>query len=213
MNEGMKWNIFFVIIAIAVGFAAGVFSRQGTLGAPVQQAADTLARVIAPAPGGVSVVEKKEDKPTRTLTLIKVKKGEKTATTSEQSLSEAGDGTRSLGTEAVKMDTLETKQEQMKGYTNRKRPPDNHGFLYVLDKPSRYAYWMKNMLFSTDVVWLSADFRVVDLKAAIAPETYPDQIFEPVQPASYMLEFADGFIPRHGIEIGDVIDVDAFLGK
>ena len=117
----------------------------------------------------------------------------------------------SFGTEAVKMDALTTKQEQMKGYTNRTRPEDNHGFLYVLDKPSRYAYWMKNMLFTTDVVWLDGQLRVIDLKASVKPETYPDQIFEPIQPASYMLEFPDGFITRNRITIGDTVDVNAFL--
>ncbi|MBI4268665.1 DUF192 domain-containing protein [Candidatus Uhrbacteria bacterium] len=196
------------IIAVLVGFAAGTLARQGGLGAPVQKAAETIAEKVLFSKAVEKPELAKPTKPARTLKLTALKKGSKKKVSSP---TDSAPNILSLGTEAVKMDALTTKQEQMKGYTNRKRPADNHGFLYVLDKPSRYAYWMKNMLFTTDVVWLDETMKVVDLRSSIAPQTYPDQIFEPIQPASYMLEFPDGFIARHGVEAGDVVDVSVFL--
>lgn len=202
----------FLVAAIAVGFAAGALSRQGTFGAPVKQAADIIAEKALFVPTSTKAREQIEkQKPSRTLKLTKKKKGKKQLDSAGSSTDVRANTLLSLSSEQVKMDALTTKQEQMKGYTNRKRPADDHGFLYVLDKPSRYAYWMKNMLFTTDVVWLDETFKVIDLKASITPETYPDQIFEPIQPASYMLEFPDGFITRNRVTIGDTVDVSVFL--
>ena len=82
--------------------------------------------------------------------------------------------------------------------------------VYVLDAPSRYAYWMKDMLFPTDVVWLDAFYRVIDLEEGIAPDTYP-KIFEPDQPALFVLELPSGSVEKAGIKLNGTVNLSAIL--
>lgn len=108
--------------------------------------------------------------------------------------------------EQVTLEVADTRFKQTRGLTNRKRPDDAYGMLYVLEEPSRYAYWMKDMLFSTDVIWLDEQYRVIDLEASLSAEN-SSQIYEPDQPALFVLEFPDGFVKRHAVKKGERIDL------
>ena len=56
------------------------------------------------------------------------------------------------------MDTPETRE---RGLMFRKGLGAGHGMLFVFDKTGEYAFWMKNMTFSIDILWLADDGEVV----------------------------------------------------
>ncbi len=63
---------------------------------------------------------------------------------------------------------------------------------------------MKDMRFSIDILWLSADGVVVHMAQNVSPSTYP-QSFVPTKPARYVLEVLAGYAMEHGVAIGDVV--------
>ena len=64
------------------------------------------------------------------------------------------------------------------------------------------------MKFAIDVIWLDADYRVIDIARDVQPDSFP-QIFEPSKPAFYILEVNAGFTEWNKIKIGDSL-VDLF---
>lgn len=78
----------------------------------------------------------------------------------------------------------------------------NRGMLFVFDEPGYYGFWMKDMLFSIDIIWINEDGIVVDMREKISPSSYPT-VFTNQKPAYFVLEFPAGWIRNHGVNIGD----------
>jgi uncharacterized membrane protein (UPF0127 family) len=63
--------------------------------------------------------------------------------------------------------------------------------LFIFDKPATYPFWMKDMKFPIDVVWLNSDHNVVTVKSNVSPASYPET-FQNSAPAQYVLELKAG---------------------
>jgi uncharacterized membrane protein (UPF0127 family) len=84
---------------------------------------------------------------------------------------------------------------------NRTSLAPDHGMLYVFEKPARYSFWMKNMLIPLDILFISSDLSIVDIK----PNTTPLDLTYLTTDADsqYVLEVNAGFCASHGIMEGD----------
>ena len=83
------------------------------------------------------------------------------------------------------VDTPETRQQ---GLSNRASLGDDEGMLFVFDDvSSNHCFWMKDMQFPIDMVWLDEEKRVINTFEFVEPSTYP-QTFCPEGPAKYGLE-------------------------
>jgi uncharacterized membrane protein (UPF0127 family) len=77
--------------------------------------------------------------------------------------------------------------------------------LFVFDAPGDNGFWMKDMLFSLDMLFIDASGTVVTLYADVSPQSYlqnPPQVFHPKAPVTYVLEVPAGFAAAHGIVEG-----------
>lgn len=69
--------------------------------------------------------------------------------------------TVSVGDISFKTERLETESKRVKGLSGKKCIPDDVAMLFVFDKPDTYGFWMKDMNFSIDMIWLDGDKKVV----------------------------------------------------
>ena len=88
------------------------------------------------------------------------------------------------------------------GLGNRGGLPDGEGMLFVFDADKEYAFWMKDMQFSIDMVWISASKNIVYMAQDVSPATYPED-FVPTAPARYVLELPAGYAQARGFKVGD----------
>ena len=79
---------------------------------------------------------------------------------------------------------------------------DTDSMLFVFDTPKAYSFWMKDMKFPIDIVWLDQNKQIVDIKTDVATSTYPEA-FTPSSDALYVLEFNSGIVKKTKIKIGD----------
>ena len=77
----------------------------------------------------------------------------------------------------------------------------DQGMLFIFDKSDKWAFWMKDMHFPIDMIWIDRNGLIVDVKSAIDPSTYPE-IFTPRSAASYVLEVQSGFAQKNNLAIG-----------
>ncbi len=101
----------------------------------------------------------------------------------------------------------DTASKKQKGLGGRDTMAPGEGMLFVFNRPARWRVWMRGMKFGLDILWLSEDGTVIDLKRTVYPESYPD-VFEPERPAKYILEVLTGFSEANGIEKGTKIDLN-----
>ncbi len=79
--------------------------------------------------------------------------------------------------------------------------------LFVFDKPDIYSFWMKDMLFPIDMIWISEDGKVVYIERDARPESYPNS-FIPDAPAKYVLEVNAGFSEKNNLKVGDKVEIN-----
>jgi len=99
-----------------------------------------------------------------------------------------------------------TEETRKRGLSGRSALAADEAMLFVFDKPAAYAFWMKDMKFSIDIIWIDADKRVVHIEKSVSPDTYPAG-FAPSRDALYVFEVRAGTADRLKIKQGDSVEV------
>ena len=105
----------------------------------------------------------------------------------------------------VRVAVADTESLREKGLSGVASLSANEGMLFVFEKDGLYSFWMKDMNFPLDIVWLAADGKVVAVAEDRSPASYPES-FTPTSPARYALELPAGWVKAHDIGIGDAVE-------
>jgi uncharacterized membrane protein (UPF0127 family) len=115
-----------------------------------------------------------------------------------------------VGTVDMFVEVAETQQEKAKGLSARNNLPQNQGLLFLFDAPAPYQFWMKDMKFPIDILWIGPDQKIVDITEHADPASYP-KTFSPQTPAQYVLETNVFFAKTYGLRVGDSVDISKVL--
>jgi hypothetical protein len=109
--------------------------------------------------------------------------------------------------QSIKVDLAVTVSEQEQGLSGRVDLKDNEGMLFVFSKAGKYNFWMKDMNFPIDIIWIGEDMKVVYIKKDARPELYLET-YGPnasAQPAKYVFEVVAGFSDKNNLKEGDSV--------
>ena len=73
---------------------------------------------------------------------------------------------------------------------------------FLFNQPGQYAFWMKDMEFPLDFVWIAGD-KIIDIDKNIPPDY--SGILKPEIPVDKVLEINAGVCEKHKIKIGNEI--------
>ena len=108
-----------------------------------------------------------------------------------------------IGKNEYQLYVADSEQKRLKGLSGVTEMPHNQGMLFIFDTPNTFGFWMKDMNFSLDFVYIRKN-KVTELKEDISPGTFP-QIFYPVYQADAVIELNAGQIQQSGVHIGDSV--------
>ena len=104
------------------------------------------------------------------------------------------------------VEVMRTDAGRAQGLMFRKGLDHGRGMLFVFDQEDVYPFWMKNMLFAIDMLWLDEAHRVVEIRSDVpACGTDPCPVYTPAVKAQYVLEIPAGDAVKSGIKTGDVL--------
>ena len=109
------------------------------------------------------------------------------------------------------MEVVDTPDSRAQGLSGRESLPGGAGMLFVFEEEGSYAFWMKEMKFPLDMVWIDASCRVVDITRDV-PAPQPGQTladlntYGPESPAMYVLEINAGASDAAGLKTGDAVE-------
>ncbi len=109
-----------------------------------------------------------------------------------------------IGKACYSVEVMRTDEERTRGLMFRRELAEGLGMLFVFDQEDIYPFWMKNMSFPIDILWLDKAQRVVFIETDAPPchsETCP--VYTPSKKAMYVLEVPAGTVARNGIRAGD----------
>ena len=101
-----------------------------------------------------------------------------------------------------------TPMERGQGLSGREVLPEGTGMLFIFEEDQHLAFWMPDMNFPLDMVWIDSGCRVVDATLN-APVPEPGQgladlpRFSPNSPARFVLEINAGEFLAAGISAGE----------
>ncbi len=96
-----------------------------------------------------------------------------------------------------------TADERSQGLSGRASLSETEAMLFFFDEDARHSFWMKDMLISIDIIWISKDKQVVHIVPNASPTSYPAS-FSSDDNARYVLEVPAGWAKRHGVQLGSI---------
>lgn len=113
----------------------------------------------------------------------------------------------------VAVEIAETPEEQEKGLGERDSLAWGHGMYFEYDQPAFYAFWMKGMRFSIDIVWIRKG-RIVDLDSHVPFEEGGNgPTLRPAVLADAVLEVPAGYADAEGWHVGDRVRYERLKAK
>jgi uncharacterized membrane protein (UPF0127 family) len=91
----------------------------------------------------------------------------------------------------IQVRVADTEAKQVQGLSGFTTLPPDQGMFFVFNKLDYYAFWMKDMQFPLDIVWMkrvsSNRYQVIGIMQNVSPSTYP-QVFRSPEPVDGFLE-------------------------
>jgi uncharacterized protein len=108
----------------------------------------------------------------------------------------------------VEVEVMLTPAAQEKGLSGHAPLAADQGMLFLFDSPQRYGFWMKDMTFPIDIIWIAGE-KVADItvNAAIPVQGQDLPIYSPRVPVDKVLEVPAGFAALHGLRIGSTVEI------
>lgn len=97
----------------------------------------------------------------------------------------------------------DTEQRKITGLSGSKPLKDNEGMLFQFPTPGHYGFWMKDMNYSLDFIYLLKN-KVVEVRSTVSPNTYPNVLFS-AKPFDAMIEVKAGTAHKIRVQIADEV--------
>lgn len=91
------------------------------------------------------------------------------------------------------------------GLSNRANLPDNYGMLFIYPNVRSSTFWMKNTFIPLSIAFIDDSKRIVSIQHMTPIQT--DERYRSPMPVRYALEVNRGWFERHGISVGDVVEM------
>jgi hypothetical protein len=114
----------------------------------------------------------------------------------------------------IPVEVAKTDIQRRVGLSNQDSLPEGEGMFFVFtQKDIKPPFWMKDMRFAIDILWIN-DNEIVQIDKNVQPPepgTTDDKLilYIPNQPIDYVLEVTTGFAEKYNINVGDTVDLSS----
>ncbi len=112
------------------------------------------------------------------------------------------DGIVRLRDATIAVTIADTREQMIQGLSLQKTLPPNSGVWFSFPESAPRGFWMKDMLFPIDIIWLNEHKTIVHIEHEVHPDSFP-QTFSPPVPAQFVLEVPAGLSKQNGLLVGD----------
>jgi len=110
-----------------------------------------------------------------------------------------------INNKIIKVEIADTLSEQIKGLGGKTELCADCGMLFTFSDSQIRQFWMKNMNFPLDIIWIN-DGKIVNISKNLALEgENPKKTYSSIVPANNVLEINAGLCEKLNLKIGDQI--------
>ena len=105
-------------------------------------------------------------------------------------------------------DVAANDEQRTKGLSVKDSLAENEAMPFVFDTSQEHSFWMKDMKFPIDIIWLDSNKTVVHIEHNLEPCSFGAfcPTYKPHNDALYVLETTAGFAERHDIVDGAKVE-------
>ena len=118
-------------------------------------------------------------------------------------------GTVTVNGKTINVLLADTQKKQEKGLSGKKSLPENQGMLFVFQEADYPSFWMKEMQFPIDIIFIN-DTTVTTVYENVAPpadENTQLPLYKPTTPSDKVLELNAGQSQTLGIKPGTTLTI------
>jgi uncharacterized membrane protein (UPF0127 family) len=111
----------------------------------------------------------------------------------------------------IAVDVARTAEEKANGLSGRKGLGKNEGMLFVFNNKTQPSFWMKDMNFAIDIIWI-AESKIIGIEKSVPPpeknvSTSELPLYKPSAGIDYVLEVNAEYSTNNNFEIGDYVEL------
>ncbi|HKI09256.1 MAG TPA: DUF192 domain-containing protein [Nitrososphaeraceae archaeon] len=103
-----------------------------------------------------------------------------------------------------------TSELMSKGLAVKNQLKENEAMLFIFEESAKHSFWMKDMKFPIDIIWLDSASKIVHIERNLQPcaSVFICTSYSPSVDSQYVLETVAGFAQRHNVNMGSDIDFE-----
>lgn len=112
-----------------------------------------------------------------------------------------------INSQTINLLVADEPHEITAGLGNRESLERDSGMLFIMPEPIIPNFWMKDMKFPIDFIWIDEEMKIVAITPSIGVDSYPIT-FAPPSPVKYVLEVNAGLSAHYGWLPGDSVELN-----
>ncbi len=105
----------------------------------------------------------------------------------------------------INAEVVDTPEKRQLGLMYREGLKEDEGMLFVFPKEDYYAFWVKNMKFPIDIIWIDGNYKIVHIERNVQPCDKLCKSYSPQEKAEYVLEVMANFTILQGIAVNSTV--------
>ena len=111
-----------------------------------------------------------------------------------------------IGDKKINLTVAKSEKDRMKGLSGRNSLPEDQGMLFLFEKKGEYGFWMRDMKFNIDIIFIDDNNVVNIVENAPSSVQAPNlTVYYPSAPVNRVLELNSGGSKKYGIKKGTII--------
>lgn len=105
----------------------------------------------------------------------------------------------------LKTEIASNNQSRALGLSGRVCIPDDTAMLFSFPDSDTRCFWMKDMRFPIDMIWVNANDVITHVEQGVKPASYPES-YCGSGPAQSVIEVGEGMAARYGLTPGVIVN-------
>jgi uncharacterized protein len=112
-----------------------------------------------------------------------------------------------IGSRTYTVEVVDTIPAKAQGLSGRKSLPAGTGMLFVFEPAQPQSFWMHDMKFPIDIIWIQGGAVTGLVQDAPVPTATDTAIFSSPGPVDLVLEVPAGTVAGDGLRVGDKVEI------
>ena len=107
----------------------------------------------------------------------------------------------------INLEVVKTLEDKRRGLSGRDSLDADAGMLFLFEDSANRSFWMKEMNFPIDILWIDENREIVGIEENVFPNSFPQKFLSP-KPVPFVVEVNGGWSREHKIKVGDTVEFD-----